>query len=311
MRTCLSVSVVVMDGREVLSVSAVGGSLDGWIAGSGQPVLLLHGGPGLSYSYMDDLGAELAAGFRVASYQQRGLEPSTLKGPFTIAQSIDDVIAVLDGLGWSQALVVGHSWGGHLALRLAATHPERLLGTLAVEPIGVVGDGGKAAFEAELEARTPKEGRRRAQELEEREMAGSGTDGDYLESMEIFWPAYFTDPENVPPMPPMKASSEVFLGIAPEMTVGLESIAAELSKGEVLYAALAGGGSPIPWGQASRATVDLSPRASLTVIGAAGHFPWIECPGCVGVAVRRLASEVLASSPETDFAANRASVPTN
>jgi pimeloyl-ACP methyl ester carboxylesterase len=134
---------------------------------SGRPVLLLHGGPGLSYSYMDDLGAELTAEFRVASYQQRGLEPSTLEGPFTIAQSINDAITVLDGLGWSQALVVGHSWGGHLALRLAATHPERLLGVLAVEPMGVVGDGGKAAFEAELMARTPAEGRSRLQELEE------------------------------------------------------------------------------------------------------------------------------------------------
>jgi pimeloyl-ACP methyl ester carboxylesterase len=142
-------------------------------------------------------------------------------------------------------------------------------------------------------------------------MAGNGTDADFLESMEMFWPAYFPDPENVPPMPPMKASSEVFSGINPEMPVGLESIAAELSKGEVLYAALAGAGSPIPWGQASRATVDLSPRASLTVLGAAGHFPWVECPGCVGVALRRLASEALASSPETGSAANRVSVATS
>jgi pimeloyl-ACP methyl ester carboxylesterase len=300
-----------MGGRQLLSVSAVGGTLDGWIAGSGQPVLLLHGGPGLSYSYMDDLGAELTAEFRVASYQQRGLEPSTLQGPFTIAQSIDDAIAVLDGLGWSQALIVGHSWGGHLALRLAATHPERLLAALAVEPMGVVGDGGQAAFEAELLARTPMEGRSRLQELEEREMAGNGTDADFLESMEILWPAYFADPENVPPIPPMEASSEVFSGIAPEMPVGLESIAAELSKGEVVYAALAGAGSPIPWGQASRATVELSPRASLTVLGAAGHFPWIDSPGCVGGVLRRLASDALASSPEPDAAAQRVSGPTN
>jgi pimeloyl-ACP methyl ester carboxylesterase len=300
-----------MGARGVLSVSAVGGSLVGWVAGSGPPVLLLHGGPGLSYSYMDDLGAELAVGFRVASYQQRGLEPSTLEGPFTIAQAVDDALVVLDGLGWSQAFVVGHSWGGHLALRLAADHPERLLGVLAVEPIGVVGDGGIAAFEAELEARTPTEGRRRAQELDERAMAGNGTDAEDLESMEILWPAYFADPENVPPMPPMRASAEVFLNIAPEMTVGLEQIAAELSRGEVRYAVLAGAGSPIPWGQASRATVELSPSASLTVIGAAGHFPWLECPGCVGVALRRLASDPLASLPEPDSAAHTASVPTN
>jgi proline iminopeptidase len=128
--------------REELSVPAAGGSLAGWVAGSGQPVLLLHGGPGLSYSYLDDLGVELAAEFRVASYQQRGLEPSTLEGPHTIAQSIDDVITVLDGLGWSQAFVVGHSWGGHLALRLAAAHPERIWGGRAVGGGGGRGAGG-------------------------------------------------------------------------------------------------------------------------------------------------------------------------
>jgi pimeloyl-ACP methyl ester carboxylesterase len=243
--------------REELIVPAAGGSLAGWVAGSGQPVLLLHGGPGLSYSYLDDLGAELAAEFRVASYQQRGLEPSTLEGPYTIAQSIEDAITVLDGLGWSQALVVGHSWGGHLALRLAAAHPDRLMGTLAVEPIGVVGDGGKAAFEAEIGARVPREGRRRLEEIEAREKAGKGTDADFRQSMEILWPAYFADPEKAPPAPPIQASSKVFMGIAPEMADGLEGVAAELAKGHILYASLAGAGSPIPWGQASRATVEL------------------------------------------------------
>jgi pimeloyl-ACP methyl ester carboxylesterase len=281
--------------REGLSVPAVGGSLVGWIAGSGPPVLLLHGGPGLNYSYLDDLGAELAEEFRVASYQQRGLEPSTVQGPFTVAQSADDAIAVLDGLGWSGALVVGHSWGGHLALRLAASHPERLLGALAVEPIGVVGDGGIAAFESELTARTPGEGRERAEEIDERAMAGEGTEAEFLESMEIVWPGYFADPENAPAMPPMRFSIDAYSGITGELTAGLEQVAAALSVSGVPYTILAGAGSPIPWGQAARASAELSERASLTVIGDAGHFPWVERPGCVATALRRLSSEVRAA----------------
>lgn len=280
-----------MDARDRFSVAAVGGSLVGWLAGSGPPVLLLHGGPGLSYSYLDDLGAELAVEFRVASYQQRGLEPSTVEGPFTIAQSLDDALSVLDGLGWPRVFVVGHSWGAHLALRFAASHQERLLGVLAVEPIGVVGDGGMAGFQAELRARTPKEDDRRLQELDERERAGEATDADFEESMKIFWPAYFADPENAPPMPQIRARTEAYVGIAPQMTVGLEQVADALSTGEVLLKVLVGAGSPIPWGQASRATVELSPRASLTVIGAAGHFPWIEVPGCIADALKRLAAE--------------------
>ena len=91
-----------MGGRDVFTVPVPGGALGGWAVGEGPPVLLLHGGPGLSYDYLDGLAAELGSGYRVAGYQQRGLEPSTVEGPFTIAQAIADVVAVLDELAWSR-----------------------------------------------------------------------------------------------------------------------------------------------------------------------------------------------------------------
>ena len=62
----------------------------------------------------------------------------------------------------SRPLVVGHLWGGHLALRIAAEQPQRLRGVLAVDPLGVVGDGGLAACQTELMARTPQQLRARA-----------------------------------------------------------------------------------------------------------------------------------------------------
>jgi pimeloyl-ACP methyl ester carboxylesterase len=85
-------------GRDVFAVPVAGGALGGWAVGEGTPVLLLHGGPGLSYEYLEALGCELGPDYRVAAYQQRGLEPSTLEGPFTIAQALADVLAVLDAL---------------------------------------------------------------------------------------------------------------------------------------------------------------------------------------------------------------------
>jgi proline iminopeptidase len=278
-------------GREVFSFEGVNGALAGWSAGSGPNVLLLHGGPGLGFAYMDDLAAELEGDFRVASFQQRGLQPSTLEGPFTMAQAIDDVIRVLDSLQWERSLVLGHSWGGHLALRFAAAHPQRLRGVLAVEPIGVVGDGGTAAFEAEVMARTPGDARERARELDDRAMAGEGTIEESLEAMSLVWPAYFADPEKASPMPDKEVSIESYSGLISEMTVDLDRVAAELAKGEVPLGVVAGAGSPIPWGQAARATVELSPRAFLDVVPNAGHFIWLEAPGRVRAALMRL-SEV-------------------
>jgi pimeloyl-ACP methyl ester carboxylesterase len=275
-------------GRETFTVETAAGTLAGWVAGSGPRVLLLHGGPGLSFEYLDDLAAELGVGFRVAAYQQRGLEPSTLNGPFTIAQALEDAITVLDGLEWNRALVVGHSWGGQLALRLVAGQPDRLLGALAVDPVGVVGDGGIGGFEAEMTARTPEADRRRARELDDRAMAGRGTPEEALESLRIMWPSYFGDPENVAPMPPMRMSVEAYAGVIGEVTADTEQLAAAVAASPVPFGVLAGAASPIPWGQAARATAELSPNAFLKVVPGGGHFPWFEQPGCVRAALARL-----------------------
>jgi pimeloyl-ACP methyl ester carboxylesterase len=279
-------------GRESFSVDAVNGSLSGWLQGSGTPVLLLHGGPGLSFSYLDDLAIELAGEFLVGAFQQRGLEPSTLEGPFTVDQAIADTLSVLDGLRWDRALVVGHSWGGHLALRVAAAYPNRLLGALAVDPIGVVGDGGMAAFEAEVVARTPNDVRERARQLDERAMAGQGTLEESIESLRLIWPSYFADPESVPVMPKTEISIAAYSGIIGEITAGTDRVAAELAKGAVPFGVVAGAASPIPWGQAARASVELSPRAFLDVVPGAGHFIWYEAPGRVRAALKQLVDAV-------------------
>ena len=74
----------------------------------------------------------------VAWHQQRGLAPSAAEGPYTVATDVGDVRRVLDALGWEKAYVVGHSWGGHLALHVAEAMPERLFAVLAVDPLGSV-----------------------------------------------------------------------------------------------------------------------------------------------------------------------------
>jgi pimeloyl-ACP methyl ester carboxylesterase len=267
------------------------GAIAGWTTGEGTPVLLMHGGPGLSFEYLTELGVELGEGYRVAAFQQRGLAPSTTEGPFTMVQALADVLAVLDGLGWEQCVAVGHSWGGHLALRFAAAHPERLIAALAVDPLGVAGDGGEAAFEAEMGARTPRASRERAMALDQRAMAGQGTEEEALEALELVWPAYWADPGNAPPMPPMRQSVEAYSGLHSDLRVGLDDAAAALGEGRVPFGVVAGAASPLPWGQAALATVELSPRAFLALVPAAGHFPWIESPGSVRGALERLLSE--------------------
>jgi pimeloyl-ACP methyl ester carboxylesterase len=266
-----------------------GGELVGWVTGAGSRVLLLHGGPGLSFDYLDSLAEEIGAGYEVAGYQQRGLAPSTATAPYDVATQVADVAQVLDALGWDRATVVGHSWGGHLAMHVAAALPDRLDGVLVVDPLGAVGDGGEAVFEAEMLARTPVEVRDKAHELDQRALRGEGTDDDVIEGLRLMWPAYFPDWESAPPMPPMRASAEAYAGTFASLHEEMPRLEAALDTVRVPVGFVHGAASPMPV-SASADAADRIPGAWVDVVDGAGHLIWMDVPGSVAAALARLSS---------------------
>jgi pimeloyl-ACP methyl ester carboxylesterase len=282
--------------RETLRVAVDGGHLSCWVDGEGQPVLLLHGGPGLSADHLDGLVTELLGGYRVAVYQQRGLSPSLEEGPFTVAAHVADVAAVLDGLGWNKAFVVGHSWGGHLGLHVAVGLRARLHGVLSVDPVGGVVDGGLAAFEAAMIARTPEGNRARARELDDRANRGESTDEEFRENMALVWPAYFAHPASAPPMPKLRTSAAAFLGSYESMVAEMPSLESALSEITVPIGFVVGAASPIPPELSAIATAARIPNAWVDVVPGAGHFIWMEAPGAVRESLDRLVRSV---SPTT------------
>ncbi len=260
--------------RRELRAQVDGGEVRGWIDGQGAHVLALHGGPGLSYGYLDEMVLELAGGFEVATYQQRGLEPSTTDGPFSLDQEVRDLLAVLDALEWDRALLVGHSWGGHLALHVALRHPERVRGVVAVDPLGAVGDGGRDAMVARFDAF-------RAATEDDPVLAGRT-------GLARVWPAYFADPKSAPPMPPVQSNPASYEGIFSSIQAAMPGLAAELPRCEVPFVFLAGERSPLEPSASSQPTAALLPNASLELVVGAGHFPWHEEPGCVRRALEGL-----------------------
>jgi pimeloyl-ACP methyl ester carboxylesterase len=255
--------------------------------GSGPPVLLLHGGPGLGFDYLRDLADELAQENDVAWYQQRGQEPSAAERPYTVAADVGDARRVLDALGWQKAYVVGHSWGGHLALHVAEAMPERLLGVLAVDPLGPVGDGRWPEFDEEIFRRTPEPVRARAREIDELETAGEADDELALEGMRIVWPAYFADPERAPPMPELQITSERSAEMVQSILAELPVLEAGLPRIRVPVGFVHGSRSPMPVA-ASTDGAERIPGAWVDVVEGAGHFVWVEAPGAVRASLRRL-----------------------
>ncbi|WP_429428827.1 alpha/beta fold hydrolase [Nocardia sp. GAS34] len=97
-------------------------------AGTGSPVVLVHGGGEWAYSYRNSIG-ELARTHTVYAVDLPGHGYTTLhKGGFRFdLPSMTDSLAVfLDALGLRKVSLVGHSWGGGWALRFAETRPERV-----------------------------------------------------------------------------------------------------------------------------------------------------------------------------------------
>jgi pimeloyl-ACP methyl ester carboxylesterase len=256
-------------------------------AGSGPPVLLLHGGPGLGFDYLRGLADELAEENDVAWYQQRGQEPSPAERPYTVAADVGDARRVLDALGWERAYVVGHSWGGHLALHVAKAMPERLLGVLAVDPLGSVGDGRWPEFDEEIFRRTPERVRARARELDELSTAGAADDELALEGMRLVWPAYFADPERAPPMPELRIASERSAEMVRSIQAELPALEAGLPRIRVPVGFVHGSRSPMPLG-ASTDAAERIPGAWVELVEGAGHFLWFEAPGAVRESLRRL-----------------------
>lgn len=273
--------------RTPFVVSTGSGELSGWVTGAGPRVLAIHGGPGISCDYLDDAVAELAGRYAVATYQQRGLAPSTEQGEFTVAEAVADITAVLDGLGWDKAYLMGHSWGGHLGFQAAARIPERLAGVLSVDPLGAVGDGGAEAFGAEMLARVPDTSRDRARELDEKDTGGEATPAEVHEAFSLVWGSYFADPSSAPPMPELRFAPAASRGLWTDLMDCLPELEASLGAISTPVGVLVGELSPMP-PSAGIVSAERIPGAWSHIEPGAGHFIWHESPGCLRPVMDRL-----------------------
>jgi 3-oxoadipate enol-lactonase/4-carboxymuconolactone decarboxylase len=92
-----------------------------------RPVVVLLGSLGSTLSMWDPQVPALAGRFRVLRVDTRGHGGSPVPpGPYRLDDLVDDVVALLDGLGIARAHVVGLSLGGMVAMRLAAREPARV-----------------------------------------------------------------------------------------------------------------------------------------------------------------------------------------
>jgi pimeloyl-ACP methyl ester carboxylesterase len=125
------------------------------IHGSGEPLVLLHGGFGAIEMFGANL-AELAKHHRVIGIDLQGHGRTALGDrPMSLEAMGDDVVAVLDHLKIKQADVMGYSLGGETAMALVTKHPDRVK-RLVVVSAPIKRDGWHAEMTAGMDQIGPE-----------------------------------------------------------------------------------------------------------------------------------------------------------
>jgi len=105
--------------------------------GEGRSILLVHGLAGQMGDFTYGVVDLLAAQYRVTAVDRpgSGYSERTLGASASLSAQADALAELIDALGLGSPLVVGHSFGGAVALALAQRHPERVAGVALIAPL--------------------------------------------------------------------------------------------------------------------------------------------------------------------------------
>ena len=183
---------------EVRMVEVPGGRVWTGTYGSGAetPLLVVHGGPGMPNYYLESLTA-LAGARPVVLYDQLGCGRSDRPDDpslWTVDRSVAELEAVRQHLGLQRVHVLGHSWGGFLALAHARRHGDGVASLVLSSPL--VSVAGWMADARELLAGLPAPVR---EAITRHEEAGTFDDPAYLEATTEFYRRHFCTLDPWPP----------------------------------------------------------------------------------------------------------------
>src|SRR3972149_6036360 len=110
------------------------------VIGQGYPLVLMHGGPGLDHTSLLPL-QPLAEQFTLIFYDHRcnGRSEGAEVSSMTFENLTGDADALRQTLGFDRWAVLGHSFGGMVALEYALRYPERVSHLMLMDTCGDIG----------------------------------------------------------------------------------------------------------------------------------------------------------------------------
>jgi pimeloyl-ACP methyl ester carboxylesterase len=275
---------------DVTSITVDGVDLAVASAGSGERgrVILVHGFGGAKEDFTDWLDSLAADGWEAVAYDQRGHGQSAHpddEAAFSLQIFKDDLLALVDALGWDRFVLLGHSMGGMVAQLVALSAPGRLSGLILMDtshgPIDgldpeVVGMGQKVVREGGMAAL-----------LVAQKAAGPGPlDSPAHDRVVAAREGYqeFCDGKA------LATSPEMWLALSSEIVGQADRLSAleSLTMPVLVVVGEQDQGLLAP----SRAMGAAIPGAQLVVVPDAGHSPQFEAPDAWWDAVRTFLGEV-------------------
>jgi proline iminopeptidase len=97
--------------------------------GSGEPIVMVHDGPGFNYLYFLPQFKELAKHYMLIFYDQRASGKSSAdvdSNSITMDNFVKDLEGIRKLFGLKKMNLFGHSWGGLIAMNYAIKYPQNL-----------------------------------------------------------------------------------------------------------------------------------------------------------------------------------------
>jgi proline iminopeptidase len=247
------------------------------------PIIVLHGGPGaLDHTYLLPQMLDLATDRQVTFYDQRGsgkslgfnLDPQTIN----ITNFVQDLEALRKNLGYEQFTLLGHSWGGVLALNYAISYPQNI-STLVLLASAPHNTQGFQIFLKEYDKRL-------APLTPEITKITNSTDFKKLEPAalsayyRLIFSKYFYNPDDVAKLSLSFNAESYKSGMSVTQILQKNYLAKfdlsnDLPKLKVPVLMIHGANDIVPLATA-KATNDLLPDSKLVILQECDHFPYIE-----------------------------------
>jgi proline iminopeptidase len=257
-------------------------------------LLVLHGGPGADHAYLLPQMLELAPGFELLFYDQRGGGQSkeTVPTHVTWETQVDDLAAVVAEFAIDPLSIVGYSWGGLLALlyacaaaaRRVTVHPARLA---LIDP-APVSRRYRAQFEAEFLRRQQGPVIQGMRE----ELAASGLkerdpDAYRQRAFELSVAGYFANPNRATDLTPFRVTGRVQQSIWESL--GDFDLTGDLAAVHCPSIVIHGRQDPIPI--ESSESIANALGAEFVALDDCGHVPYVEQPAKLFSALKRFLRE--------------------